>query len=336
MPLILLALVVSWALVRAWEETWGHAKVASAPARHKAAKRLDETVKARTKAKHWIPGREKGAWLPWAALTSAWLTGKTLKHGWGVSKAAGRGIRQGVQEGRRRYAEGMQARAEQAQAEGGHRKYAQWSWEEWADYLDRVSRHPTRGKAERLDGEPQAAPQQQSEPDIVDGVVTEDAAPADRQEQAAPALAPAADHPEPVTEVTAEVVTEQTPRQHIPLTPLPALESGTATTQGEIMTQTVSGEAANLAMARAAIASIEAMISDCAIAAENLMSGLASQGVGGSTLARFSTVMDSLFNARAIASDAAQGMEDDQSPVEEAIQAKADVVADNTAFYQGG
>jgi hypothetical protein len=307
MPMILLALVISWALVRAAEETWGHAKVATATARTK----LDQTVRDRIKAKHWIPGRTKGTWWPFVGFTSLWLTGKTLKHGWGVSKAVGRGVRKGAKEGRRRYAEGKAVR----DAEQGRK----WSWEEWADYLDDVSKQPTRGHAERVDETPEASP----EPE------------------------PAKPTGEPEDIVEAEVIdtpheTADEPQTPPATEPLPALESGetpatTGTdTTGEIMTQAISGEATNLAAARAVAACIESTIADSANTVEQMMGDLSSQGVGDGTIARFYGVMEALHNTRALASAAAQGMEDDHAQVEEIIQAKSDVVASNTAFYQGG
>jgi hypothetical protein len=306
MPMILLALVISWALVRAAEETWGHAKVATATARTK----LDQTVRDRIKAKHWIPGRTKGTWWPFVGFTSLWLTGKTLKHGWGVSKAVGRGVRKGAKEGRRRYAEGKAVR----DAEQGRK----WSWEEWADYLDDVSKRPTRGHAERVDETPEASP----EPE------------------------PAKPTSEPEDIVEAEVIdtpheTADEPQTPPATEPLPALESGetpvaTGTdTAGEIMTQTT-GEATDLAAARAAVASIEAAIADCVNSVEQMLADLSAAGVGDATTARFYVAMEALCNTRSVAAAAAQGMEDDHAQIEEVIQAKSDVVATNTAFYQGG
>lgn len=303
MPFIWLALVVSWALVRAAEETWKFSKVASAPVRTK----LDRTVKARTKRKDWMPGKAKtrkakgrGSWWAWAGFTALWLTGKTARYGWGATRATARGIRTGVAEGHRRYAEGQAARAS-----------ARWDWDAWEDYLDAQAEVPIQGDIELIDP-----------PDVVDGDVVED---------------------EPATPDEDDVEAAQAQEVTFVPAPSPARDDEphrptvTAGPIGEpLMTMATTGEAPNLAAARAVAANIESTLMDAMGTVEYLLASLSAAGVGGDTKARFHCVMDTLSTSVTQARAAAQGMEDDQAQIEEAILAKPDAVAASTDFYRGG
>lgn len=351
MPVIWLAVVLSWAIVRAVEETWSYGKVATRPARTK----LDKAVRSRTKRGDWVPLGAKhrktkglGSWSGWAALSLLWLTGKTLHHGWGAAKSVGRGVRTGVAEGRRRFADGQEARQD-----------AKWDWDAWFDYLNAKSYEPEKATVERLDT---------NKPDEPDDIVEADVVEDRKADYLEPPMIGQTNCPRCGTPITAIIPADEpntwatcecgqrieffrAPPDDPPPDDSPALEADDTTPADqpepvpaltgparEEITMTVAhtGEAPNLAEARSAAAAIESTLLDTMSTVEHLIASLASAGVGQTTTSRFYAVMDSISTAVTQARSAADGMEDDHGAVEEIVAAKSDVVATSTDFYRGG